>query len=188
MTAYGSLTAIAGPMFGGKSTATLKRILWAKNGENRPVHVFKIAFDNRYADDEIVSHDGLRAPAVSINKIPDTVFAPGDIVFLDEIQFWTPEYFEGDVVAWVKSLLSQGIEVVVAGLDMDWKGDPFEVTAKFLAMANITEKLTAHCTVCGRPASKTYKKVQAPESGSVELGAQESYEARCNSHWQTPSA
>jgi thymidine kinase len=185
---YGSLTAIAGPMFGGKSTATLKRILWAKNGEGRTVHVFKIAFDDRYADQEIVSHDGLRAPAQSISSIPDTVFSTNDIVFLDEIQFYQAPYFEGDVVGWVKTLLAQGIEVVVAGLDMDWKGDPFEITAKFLAMANVTEKLTAHCTVCGRPASKTFKKHTDANTGSVELGAHETYEARCNSHWTAPSA
>lgn len=188
MTQYGSLTAIAGPMFGGKSTATLKRILWAKNGENRTTHVFKPAFDTRYADQEIVSHDGLRAPAIAISTIPQLELGTNDIVFLDEIQFYTAPYFEGDVVAWVKTLLAQGIEVVVAGLDMDWKGDPFELTAKFLAMANITEKLTAHCTVCGRPASKTFKKQVDANTGSVELGAQESYEARCNAHWNLPTA
>lgn len=188
MTQYGSLTAIAGPMFGGKSTATLKRILWAKNGEGRTVHVYRIAFDNRFSETEIVSHDGLRAPATSISSIPDTKFEPNDIVFLDEIQFYQEPHFQGDVVAWVKTLLSQGIEVVVAGLDMDWKGDPFEITAKFLAMANVTEKLTAHCTVCGRPASKTYKLQVDDSTGSVELGAEESYQARCNSHWTAPNA
>lgn len=184
--AYGSLTVIAGPMFGGKSTTTLKRILWAKNGENRTVHVFKPAMDTRYSDDEIISHDGLRAPATSVDRIPDINIGEKDLVVIDEVQFFTPEYFEGDLIEWVKSLLGQGVEVVAAGLDMDWKGNPFENTAKLLAMANDTHKLTAHCTVCGKPATKTFKK--SAEGGSVELGAQESYEARCNAHWSLPTA
>ena len=184
---YGHLTVICGPMWAGKSTSTLKRILWAKNGENRPVHVFKPAFDTRYADAEIVSHDGLRAPAVSISTIPTIELSSNDLIVLDEIQFFHEPYFTGDVIAWVKELLSQGVEVVVAGLDMDWKGDPFEVTAKLLAMANDAQKLTAHCTICGKPATKTFRKEQTSQAGSVELGAQETYEARCNTHWTFPS-
>ncbi len=185
--AYGSLTVICGPMYAGKTTETLKRILWARNGENRNVHVFKPTFDTRYGESEIVSHDGLRAKAVNIDSIPSVDFNEGDLVFLDEIQFYIEPYFKGDVVAWVKSLLSQNVEVVAAGLDMDWQGNPFELTARLLAMANDAKKLTAHCTVCGKPATKTFKKQQDPESGSVELGATELYEARCNAHWHFPN-
>lgn len=180
---YGTLSVYAGPMFSGKSTSTLKRILWARNGEGRTVHVFKPAFDNRYSDTEIVNHDGLRTPAISITEIPDTKFDKTDLVFIDEVQFMMDPYFNGDIVAWVKTLLSEGIEVIVAGLDMDWQGNPFDITSKLLAMANDAHKLTADCTVCGRSASKTFKKVQDPNSGSVELGATDLYEARCNQHW-----
>lgn len=186
--AYGSLTVICGPMYAGKTTETLKRILWARNGENRNVYVFKPTFDTRYGESEIVSHDGLRAKAENVNAIPSTEFKEGDLVFLDEIQFYMEPYFRGDVVTWVKSLLAQNIEVVAAGLDMDWQGNPFELTARLLAMANDAKKLTAHCTVCGKPATKTFKKQQDPDSGSVELGATELYEARCNSHWFFPNA
>ncbi|MNV23313.1 Thymidine kinase [compost metagenome] len=175
-------------MYAGKTTETLKRILWARNGESREVYVFKPTFDTRYGESEIVSHDGLRAKALNIAEIPSTEFKAGDLVFLDEIQFYMEPYFSGDVVAWVKTLLAGDVEVVAAGLDMDWQGNPFEITARLLAMANDAKKLTAHCTVCGKPATKTFKKQQDPDSGSVELGATELYEARCNSHWNFPNA
>lgn len=185
--AYGSLTVICGPMYAGKTTETLKRILWASNGEGRSVFVYKPSFDTRYGETEIVSHDGLKAKAINISEIPATSFTEGDLVFLDEIQFFMEPYFQGDVVNWVQSLLAHNVEVIAAGLDMDWQGKPFTVTASLLAMANDAKKLTAHCTVCGKPATKTFKKQQDPDSGSVELGATELYEARCNGHWFFPT-
>lgn len=180
---YGDLTLICGPMYSGKTTETLKRILWAKNGQNRPVYVFKPTFDTRYAETQIVSHDGLKATATNISTIPDIEFEPNAVIFLDEIQFFMEPHFHGNVIEWVKSLLDKNIEVVAAGLDMDWKGNPFEITANLLAMANNIHKKTAHCTVCGKPASKTFKLDQSTDS-SVELGALESYESRCNNHWK----
>lgn len=174
-------------MFGGKTTETLKRILWAKNGEFRETHVFKPSFDTRYAETEIVSHDGLKATAHNIAEIPTTAFSKGSLVVLDEVQFFMEPYFHGDVVAWVRTLLEQDIEVLAAGLDMDWRGEPFDVTARLLAMANEAKKVTANCTCCGKPASKTYKKQQDPNSGSVELGSTDLYEARCNTHWSFPA-
>lgn len=170
-------------MYAGKTTETLKRILWAANGQNRPVFVFKPTFDTRYGETEIVSHDGLKATAQNVSEIPQMEFPENALVFIDEVQFFTAPYVEGDVTEWVRQLLSQNLEVVAAGLDMDWRGIPFEVTAKLLAMSNDIKKLTAHCTVCGKPATKTFKKVQGKESDSVELGATELYEARCNNHW-----
>ena len=170
-------------MFAGKTTETLKRILWATNGENKTVHVFKPSFDTRYGESEIVSHDGLKATATNIASIPDIEFTPGSLVFLDEIQFYMAPYFDGDVISWVRTLLSTGVDVVAAGLDMDWQGQPFQITASLLAMANDAKKLTAHCTVCGRPATKTYKKETTEDTGSVELGTSANYEARCNNHW-----
>lgn len=178
---YGKLTTICGPMYASKSTEILKRVLWAKNGLERDVHVFKIAFDNRYSETEIVNHDGLRATAKSISSIEDIPNEQNTIVFFDEIQFFNSDNFDGDVVQWIKNMLNNNIEVVVAGLDMDWKGAAFPITGTLLAMSDEVIKSTANCTVCGRPAHKTYKKSQA--GGSVELGAGNEYEARCNTHW-----
>lgn len=186
---YGTLTVICGPMFASKTTSVLRQVLWAQNGQGREVLVYKPAFDDRYADTEIVSHDGLRVPAKSVRALPEpawdaapkaTKFGRGLIV-LDEVQFFCEPYVSGDVEAWVRARLSDGDDVVAAGLDMDWQGHPFETTARLLAMADDVVKGSAHCSVCGKTARKTYKKVA--EGGSVELGHGDKYEARCNEHW-----
>jgi thymidine kinase len=166
-------------MFAGKTTETLKRVLWAKNGLNRSVRVLKPKFDDRYAEAEIVSHDGLRTPAESIAALPQEI-GQTDLVVLDEIQFF-PTHVQGDLYGWVQDQLGRGVEVIAAGLDMDWQGKPFEGTALLMGMADEVIKLNAHCTVCGRPARKTFKLHQCGDS--VELGASDKYESRCNTHW-----
>jgi thymidine kinase len=180
---YGTLTVYCGPMFAGKTTSILKSILWAKNGEGRNVLVLKPAFDNRYAETEIVSHTGLRTTAHSITALPESVDEDVQMIVLDEVQFFLPPYVDGDCAEWVRHQLESGRDVVVGGLDLDWQGKPFEVTAKLAAMADYIEKITSDCTVCGRPASKTFKK-HADES-VIELGASDLYEARCNQHWRS---
>ena len=177
---YGTLEVICGPMYSGKTTETLKRILWAKNGENKRVLIYKPSFDNRYAETEIVSHDGLRAVANSVNRI--TAIDPTyDLIVFDEVQFFTKPYFEDDIIEIVKSYLNEGINVFASGLDMDWQGNPFFVTGQLLAMADKVKKLKANCTISGRPAGKTFKKTGSGDS--VELGAQDLYEARSNDYW-----
>lgn len=179
---YGTLEVICGPMYAGKTTETLKRVLWARNGQNRPVHVFKPSFDNRYSETEIVSHDGLRTPATSVIELPAVQYSEGTLVVLDEVQFFCDPYVHGDTVEWVRQQLAAGVDVFVTGLDMDWQGKPFDITAHLMAMADKITKITAHCTVCGRAASKTYKKTGTGDS--VELGALDLYEARCPRHWR----
>lgn len=179
---YGNLEVICGPMFAGKTTETLKRVLWARNGQEREVRVYKPAFDNRYSETEIVSHDGLRTRAESILELPQCCLPSKGLVVLDEVQFFCEPYVSGDVVEWVRTQLNNGVDVFAAGLDMDWQGRPFDVTAQLMAMADRVTKITAHCTVCGKAASKTYKKTGS--GGSVELGALDLYEARCPTHWK----
>lgn len=179
---YGTLEVICGPMYAGKTTETLKRVLWARNGQSRHVHVFKPSFDNRYSETEIVSHDGLRTPATSVIALPQVQYPVGTLVVLDEVQFFCEPYVQGDTVEWVREQLAVGVDVFVTGLDMDWQGKPFEITAQLMAMADKVTKITAHCTVCGRAASKTYKKTGSGDS--VELGALDLYEARCPTHWR----
>jgi thymidine kinase len=104
-----------------------------------------------------------------------------DVVFLDEVQFFMEPYFHGDIIQIVHNWLLLGTNVVVAGIDMDWRGQPFEITAKLLAMSDQVSKLTAICSVCGHDATKTYKKSKM--GGAVELGATDLYEARCNEHF-----
>lgn len=187
---YGKLTVICGPMYAGKTTELLKRILWARNGESKAVLVVKPSFDNRYSDTKIVSHDGLSVDALSITKWYDvgSLIDDAELVCFDEVQFFQEPHFDPEyvgervgIIHVIRSLLSRGTDVVCSGLDMDWKGSPFPITADLVAMADEVLKITANCTQCGRPAGKTFKKVGSEDT--VELGATELYEARCNMHW-----
>lgn len=173
---YGNLKAIVGPMFAGKSTA----LIGAKLREARPSLLLKPAFDTRYGATRVVSHDGLSSDAIAISEwpaIPDDV----RVVLIDEVQFLAEPNFRGDVVAEVKGLLSRGVDVVVSGLDSDWRGDAFDVTARLMAMADEIDKRAAVCPVCGGRATKNFKKVRNDKV--VELGESDLYEARCPAHW-----
>ena len=180
---YGKLTVICGPMYAGKTTELLKSILVARNLFSKAVLVVKPAFDSRYSTTKIVSHDNLGVQAKSITDWDQIAIlaADADLVCLDEIQFFQNPHFEGDIVEQVRQLLATGTDVTVSGLDMDWQGEPFAVTARLMAMADDVKKLTANCTVCGQHASKTHKKT--PNAEQIELGAGDLYEARCNDHW-----
>jgi len=179
--AYGKLTVVAGPMYAGKTSEILKRILWARSGQNQIVHVYKPAFDTRYSNVEIVNHDGLRTPARSISEWPVLDETP-DLIVVDEVQFFDEPHFKGDLVDIIGIHLRQGIDVLASGLDTDWQGQPFYVTSMLLGMADEVHKPKAICTTCGRPAGKTFKKSESGET--IELGATDKYEARCNEHWK----
>lgn len=182
---YGHLTVVCGPMYAGKTTELLKRILWAKNGQGRKVAVLKPAFDTRYSTTQVKSHDGLAADAISFTDWSDerivNEVADADVVCLDEVQFMIEPYISGDTPAFIRRVLSLGKDVVANGLDLDWRGEPFPITAALMAMADEVIKQSANCTICGRPATKTFKKV--PDEEQVALGAGDLYEARCNIHW-----
>jgi len=180
---YGNLTFICGPMFGGKTTELLKRILWARNGCSKAVLVLKPAFDNRYSETKIVSHDGLSVESKSISSFSEVraLLDDAEMICIDETQFFTSPHFQDDLIEWISKFLEDGKEVVATGLDMDWQGKPFDISAKLAAMADDVIKVKANCTICGTPAAKTFKKVQNGEQ--IELGTTDLYEARCNKHW-----
>lgn len=178
---YGKLTVVTGPMFSGKTSHVLAAVAYRTDAI-----VFKPAMDTRYATAEIVSHTGQRVDAIPV-QIPDDL-APSEnfkLICLDEVQFFTAPYYGGDIIRAVKVLLRAGRDVLVSGLDTDWKGDAFPVMATLAAMADEVVKLRAKCSVCGQPASKTYKKTR--QGKIVELGNGDIYEARCNTHWSVSS-
>lgn len=181
---YGHLKVITGPMYAAKTTTLLRDILWARNGEEKDTLVVKPAFDNRYSETRIVTHDGLSVNCYSIKKWEEVKkkadFA--DIVFFDEVQFFDAPNFENDIVPIIKELLAEGKKVVCNGLDMDVFGDPFKITATLLGMSDEVLKLTSACSVCGRPATKTFR--VNGEAKSIELGSTGMYEPRCNNHWE----
>ena len=151
---------ITGPMGSSKTSTLLKEILWARNGLNQSVRVFKPSIDTR-SESELVSHDGLRSSAESVRELPDAYDA--DLIVLDEVQF-----VPMSCVEWAKDHLDRGINMIVGGLDMDWRGDAFLVTATFLAMADIVVKQTSHCAVCGHVSTHTAKLYGSDDS--IEIG------------------
>ncbi len=184
-----TLTVLSGPMFAGKTTALIRAVDAVVAKAERAAVIVKPAMDNRYAESAIVTHDGaahVAVPVASARDVFAAVAAAGDgrpvHLFADEVQFMDRPWFEGDFHLAVHALLQAGHDVTCGGLDLDWRGLPFDVTARLLAMADHVTKLTARCAVTGAPAQKTYKRVVDGER--VALGAAETYEPRSNHAWE----
>lgn len=181
------MTVICGPMFSGKSSRIVSYMLRNRAANNK-IELFSPNFDNRYGANKVSSHSKLSVNATSVFNSSEirtiTQNLKLDILVFDEIQFFMKPYFYGDFVGLIKEYLIEGKTILCAGLDMDWKGNPFETTGKLLAMADNVEKLKAICNVTGNDASKTYKVSQLGDS--IELGETDKYEARCNKVWNCP--
>lgn len=186
-----TLTVIAGPMFAGKTSALIRHIRAALDEGERAVVIVKPAMDTRYADAAIVTHDGVAHPALPVANEHDLFAAVAEAaarsggpvrIFVDEMQFLEAPHFEGSFHECIHALLVAGHEVTAGGLDCDWRGMPFDVSARLMAMADHVHKLTARCNVTGLPAQKTYKKMA--DSARVALGAADTYEARANAVWE----
>jgi len=176
----GWIEIITGPMFAGKSEELLRRINRLKYAKKNFL-VFKPKIDNRYKEDEVVSHEKRSYKAYSIsksNEILKYITCDLDAICIDEIQF-----FDEDIILICESLANRGIRVIVAGLDTDFKGDPFPISASLLARAEEITKLTAICSKCGKEASRTQRlvdgKVPSSDDPIILIGAKESYEPRC---------
>lgn len=177
----GYLEVIAGPMFAGKTSALLKKAR-AFDGE---MVLIKPSFDTRYGICEIKTHDGVAAAAFNLTNTSEILesgaIEKAQAVFFDEIQFFTEPYFGGDVIACIKTLVERGLHVVCCGLDMNWKGEPFEIISKLKGMADRYTPLQARCALCGEPAIYTYKR--GGSKADIELGAADIYEPRCARHY-----
>ena len=177
----GSLEVICGPMFSGKSEELLRRLRRAEIARQQ-VLTFKSSLDNRTSLDHVVSHDGkqLRAqPIDTLTSIKETAFESTiDVIGIDEVQF-----FSLDIVPLLSSLVEAGKRVVVAGLDLDFRGTPFGPMPLLLAIADKITKLRAICCVCGVDAHYTQRLVNGEparfDDPTIMIGAQESYQARC---------
>lgn len=179
----GWVECITGSMFSGKSEELIRRLrrgLYAK----QKVIVFKPQIDDRYSEDEVVSHNGNKVKAYNVkhsNEIINLVNHDIDIVAIDEIQF-----FDNEVVDVVTTLANRGHRVIVAGLDMDFKGVPFEPVPELMAIAEHVTKLQAVCSVCGAPSSRTQRLINGEPAHIndpiILIGAKESYEPRCREH------
>jgi thymidine kinase len=165
---------IVGSMFSGKSEELIRRLRRAQIAK-RKVQVFKPHIDNRYGDGHIASHSDMRLPSDSLERSADLLAQVHDdteVVGIDEGQF-----FDADLPAVCNTLADRGKRVIVAGLDQDYLGRPFEPMPQLLAMAEYITKTLAICMVCGEPANHTQRLVKS--QARVLVGATGAYEARC---------
>lgn len=164
-------------MFSGKTEELMRRLRRAVIAR-LDVLVVKPARDVRYADDAVVSHDAGRLPCRPVARVADIgpLVGSAQVVGIDEAQF-----FDDDLVALCEALAGEGRRVIVAGLDLDFRGRPFGPIPALMAVAEEVQKTLAVCTVCGAPASRSQRLVAS--DARVVLGAQETYEARCRRHW-----
>lgn len=179
----GWIEVITGCMFAGKTEEFMRRINRLQYAK-RKVLVFKPKVDIRYDAKKVVSHKGVSITAMVIDdplQILKYVDKEVAAVAIDEIQFFNPT-----IIDVVKTLANQNKQVIVAGLDQDFRGEPFLVTKELLALAEFVTKLDAVCVECGQAATRTQRIINGREAKYddeiILIGAQEQYEARCRSH------
>jgi thymidine kinase len=184
----GSVEIITGSMFCGKTDELIRRLRRAAIAKQK-VQVFKPRIDNRYATAKVTSHAGTEFEAMPIDKAADIrahLEAETTVVAIDEAQFLDPE-----IVTVVNFLADSGLRVIIAGLDTDFRGEPFGAMPTLTAQAEHVDKLHAICMVCGKDASRTQRLVNGHPANYhdpvVIVGASELYEARCREHHDVPA-
>ncbi|CEH32674.1 thymidine kinase [Romboutsia lituseburensis] len=177
---HGYIEVVIGPMYSGKSEELIRRIKRAEIAKQNIV-VFKPRIDDRYSKEDVVSHSGDSVGAIPINKaneIYNYIDEKTQVVGIDEVQF-----FDEEIINIAINLADKGIRVIAAGLDMDFKGEPFGPTPKLLAVAEFVDKIQAICSVCGQPATRSQRLINGEparyDDPIIQVGAVESYEARC---------
>lgn len=187
------LTVISGPMFSGKTEELIRRVVRAQIAGYK-VAVFKPVIDDRYAKNKITAHNGTALEAVAVDD-PVGIMAnllklreSPDVVAIDELQF-----FDKEITEVILAVIELGISVVVAGLPLDFRGEPFGQMPFLLAQADELVQVTAICTyrhedrsICGEEATRTQRIVDGKpahyQDPIVLVGASEAYEARCRKH------
>lgn len=176
----GWIEVIVGCMFSGKTEELIRRIRRAEIARQR-VAIFKPRIDTRYSSDHIVSHSEARLLSTAVDSSADVLRLAKDaqVVGIDEGQF-----FDEGLVAVAEELANQGKRVIIAGLDQDFRGKPFDPMPQLLAVAEYITKTLAICVVCGNPADRTQRTTLSQER--VLVGAKDTYEARCRNCFVPP--
>jgi thymidine kinase len=184
----GWIEVVAGVMFSGKSEELIRRVRRSIIGKKK-VQVFKSHLDDRYHGVlSVSSHDGRTVEATPVDsslQIAQHVSPLVDVVAIDEAQFLDP-----GIVPLATALAGRGIRVILAGIDTDFRGEPFGPMPQLMAIADVVDKLHAICVVCGGPASRTQRLIEGKparyDSPTIMVGGRESYEARCRHCHQVP--
>ena len=184
----GRIEVVCGSMFSGKTEELIRRVRRAQIARQK-VQVFKPSIDDRFGIEKITSHNGLHVealPVSSAQEISSLVEPDTQVVAVDEVQF-----FDWQIANVCRDLADGGIRVILAGLDMDFRGEPFGPMPLLMAEAEEVEKLHAICVVCGATASRTQRLIDGrPASYDdpvILVGASEVYEARCRYHHEVPN-
>lgn len=173
-TTPGWIEVIAGSMFSGKSEELIRRLRRARIARLK-VQVFKPDIDLRFSKDHIVSHSEMRHESIPVKSAAEilSLVDPGtEVVGIDEGQF-----FDNDLVSVANALADRGVRVIIAGLDQDYTGKPFDPMPQLLAIAEYITKTHAICVRCGQPANYSQRTIDV--EGQVVVGASDAYEARC---------
>jgi thymidine kinase len=183
----GSIEVICGSMFCGKTEELIRRLRRARIAKQQ-VQVFKPALDNRYNHNKVTSHSGIDLDAVPVSSSSEILEALDEkttVVGVDEVQF-----FDDGIVMVLEHLARKNVRVITAGLDMNFRGEPFGCMPQLMARAERVDKLQAICMICGRAASRTQRLVDGEPAHYNEplvvVAAQELYEARCREHHIVP--
>jgi len=176
----GWIEVICGSMFAGKTEELIRRIK-RMDYAKKEVLVFRPRIDNRYSDTELVSHSNYRHVAITIDSASDILNYLKDSTYaiaVDEAQF-----FNNTLVQVSEQLANQGLRVILAGLDKDFRGEVFGIMGELLVRAEFVDKLSAICNVCGNPATRTQRLIEGNpahfDDPIVLVGASEAYEPRC---------
>ena len=170
----GSIEVITGSMFSGKSEELIRRVRRAQIAR-QSVQLFKPRIDSRYSEGEIVSHSEMKMPSQVVERAAEILegVEPGtEVVGIDEGQF-----FDASLVEVADALANRGLRVIVAGLDQDFLGRPFEPMPQLMAIAEYVDKTLAVCMRCGAPANRSQRLTAAADR--VVVGGMGQYEARC---------
>ena len=185
--ATGSIEVVCGSMFSGKTEELIRRLRRAAIARQK-IQVFKPAIDNRYTVEKVKSHAGMDFDAIPVTtsaEIRERIEPDTTVVGIDEAQF-----IDEGLVSLVRALADRGVRVIVAGLDQDFRGEPFGCMPLLMAFAEHVDKLSAICMVCGEPATRTQRLVNGKparyDEPLVVIGAAEMYEARCRKHHEVP--
>jgi thymidine kinase len=172
-TKTGSLEIICGSMFSGKTEELIRRMRRAQFAKQR-VEIFKPAMENRYSDENVVSHDQNAIPCTPVENSRNILLLSGDreVIGIDEAQF-----FDNGLIDVCNSLANQGLRVIVAGLDMDFKGKPFGPIPALCAIADDVTKVHAICVECGKLAGYSHRLVENDKL--VLLGEKDEYQPLC---------
>lgn len=183
----GRIEVICGSMFSGKTEELIRRVRRAEYARQK-VQIFKPEIDNRYSKDNVYSHSGMSVTAQRISA-PDeilTLLAPETtVIAIDEVQF-----LDTSIVLMAEKLANSGYRVICAGLDLDFRAEPFGPIPALLSIAEDVTKLHAICVVCGEVACRSQRLVNGQparyDDPVIMIGAQETYEARCREHFEIP--